>query len=81
MLFQQLNDLNCLVFDEYETRLESLRANAELKNEFENLRQAYEPLKTRLIETFSKQKFEVNEMNSYKKNNVIYKLWKKLNII
>lgn len=55
ILFQQLNDLNCLVFDEYETRLESMRGGSDLRNEQENLRQTYEQLKTRLIEIFSRQ--------------------------
>jgi len=47
---ESLNELDSLIFEEYELRLNSFEDRIE--NDYVNLKQDYDALKTKLIETY-----------------------------
>jgi hypothetical protein len=55
-IMQHLQDLDSLIFDEYELRLKSTVNIPEVKEEHETLKIKYDELKTKLIEVYLKQK-------------------------
>ncbi len=51
-ILESLNELDSLIFEEYEMRLASLQSSNE--NDYINLKMDYDALKTKLIETYGK---------------------------
>ena len=57
VILQQLAELDSFIFDEYESRLRSILPYGPAKNDYANLKQTYDQLKTRLIEVYSRLAF------------------------
>lgn len=57
-LLESLNELDSLIFEEYELRLASIEEQSE--NDYVNLKQDYDALKTKLIETYGKYLMQFN---------------------
>lgn len=69
-ILQNLNDLDSLIFDEYELRLNSIDAVSN-ETEYSNLRLNYDSLKTKLIDVFGAHYFTLYFLLKYHHSNHI----------
>jgi len=61
--FESLKELDSLIFEEYELRLKSI--NDTNKEEYVNLKQDYDSLKTKLIETYGRNMWKLEAWKEF----------------